>query len=114
MSSDCRVKNLPIQSASFDGRIGYPDIVVYEILEGPAKGVILPVPPKFDTHPKPEIKIKYAMMIKPENRQTSCAYKTIVKNQKLYDEMFAQGFWFSPTHIGKRKPFIDYRKAPGT
>lgn len=116
MSLSCR-DDLSMTIVEFNGRIGYPDVVVYELLEGPDKGKQLPVPPSFSTHPKPKTKLKYGRSIQLKDvakLKATCAFKIVVKNQKAYEEMYAQGAFWHPDHVGKYEPMIDERSAPGS
>jgi hypothetical protein len=90
-----------------DGRIGYPDIVEYEITEGPEKGTRLPVPPTYKTHPhylsEKELAEKGIAY-----RETSLAYITIIHDYDAYEKL--AGFWYSPKHMGGGKT-VDRRKV---
>ena len=90
-----------------DGRIGFPDIAVYELTEGPCAGDRVSVPPTYATHPLPG-----ACGAKGPLTRPGCAYRILVLDRPAYDEFKAKGFWLSIDHLGGKKEQIDERPTP--
>ena len=96
-----------------DGRIGWPDILEYEITEGPEKGNIIPVPPTHETHPHPDPTTVLMKKCLPYMRP-SCAYRMIVYDHEGYEKLYKAGLIYGPPHARKGDiEFIDNRIAPG-
>ncbi len=101
-----------------DGRIGFPGIVEYELIEGPGAGTRVPVPPNHATHPHPtpdRIMIRKPgfprpVEIWPPLTRPGCAYLTVIHDPDAYEELKARGFWLSPEHAG-RTIVIDNRRT---
>lgn len=94
-----------------DGRIGWPDALLYEITEGPDAGKRLFVPPTFATHPHPDPKA--LAQTKTSYIKASVAYRTVVLDPVAFDLLSSSGAMFSERHCGEREKGIDIRPAPG-
>lgn len=96
-----------------DGRVGYPDVLQYRLVEGPEAGALVDVPPTFATHPHPDpVALARALghgmpMIRP-----SCDYVEVIHDRAAYDELAARGFWNAPWHTGPCGVVADSRPAP--
>ena len=93
--------------SSADGRIGWPDVVEYELAEGPEAGKRLPVPPSFERHPHPDPRALWRAGQACE--RATLAYCTIVHDQEAYDELKRGGYIYGEQHWGKRPAVIDNR-----
>ena len=82
----------PRAVTSRDGRIGFPDIVSYEICEGPCKGEHRAVPPTHESDPYTG---------KKPYHKASVAYDVVTHDWKEYHRLCKAGFWASAEHKGK-------------
>lgn len=85
-----------------DGRIGWPDVVQYEITEGPYKGTRLTCPPLSTG--------KYRDPASEGFPPYGYSYQIIKINETLYDKMYHTGELHDPRHTGAGKA-IDNRKT---
>lgn len=102
-----------------DGRIGWPDVVEYQLEDGTR----LPVPPRPDKHPdwgrwRP-VPLSSTMVAKQraegtlvEAKVQGLPYRIIVHDRPVYDRMCATGLMYSSVHRGISAPMMDNRKTP--
>lgn len=103
-----------------DGRIGWPDVVQYEILEGPKKGRLLTCPPTVATDPDPKSRLaptpadmRDGRVAGWEGRQDrSYPYRIVVHDRVAYDRLRLRGDLASRRHTGGGQ-VVDNRAAPG-
>lgn len=74
-----------------DGRIGFPEVVEYEIAFGPRAGERLPVP----------------------LFEHNLAFYIVVHDQAAYEALYKTGWLSGEEHCGRRGPVFDQRRAPG-
>jgi hypothetical protein len=85
-----------------DGRIGYPAVLTYRVLEGPWLDRETPVPPIHAPKPEGRANGKREFTM-------GAAYLPIIHNQTTYERLERLGFWHSPRHAGAPSELIDNR-----
>ena len=83
-----------------DGRIGVPDVVQYELTEGPQKGRVLSVPPT---------RVFYHTEGPRKGRRCGYAFLVHVHDHAKYDELRAAQWIYGERHFGFRGEVIDNR-----
>lgn len=110
-----------------DGRKGWPDVVEYELTDGPDKGKRLPVPPSIASHPDPSTATPppassaEAAKMRAEwfRRQAAgqnmaragYAFRAIVHDLEAYERLVQTGVLNGPPHR-PRSVAEDSRPAP--
>ena len=86
-----------------DGRITWPNVFQYQIIEGPMKGKFFPYPPTVDQCRDTSRK---------EGEPSTYPYKLVVWNQPIFNKLKDIGVLTWPLHLGPRNEVIDQRPAP--
>ena len=117
-----------------DGRFGFPEVVLYELISGPLVGTRLVVPPTIESHPDPVSAAPPELSSRASAKhiaaglaggwdgrplalryrglpRASLPYRMIVLDQALHDRLRAAGYLAAQGHQDGR--FIDNRVAPG-
>jgi len=82
------------------GRLCWPAIVQYRIVEGPDAGTFLNWPPTPQTHPLPR---ELFQKLQQSYVMASCAYVIVVHNQAIYDQLSARGWMADRRHTGRQQ-----------
>ena len=86
-----------------DGRVGFPDVVEYELVEGEGKGLRLICPPTLDDHPD---------LFRKEGQPGTVGYETRVHDLATYEILKSSGILYHPRHTGSVSETVDNRSAP--
>lgn len=86
-----------------DGRIGFPDVVMYEMIDGPFAGVKMPCPPMIDEHHNADRK---------EGMPGTYAYVARVLDREVHEILRGAGILYHPRHTGAVPNVVDNRAAP--
>ena len=83
-----------------DGRIGVPDVVQYELIEGPQKGRVLSVPPTT---------VVYHSSGPLRGRRCGYAYRVRIHDHAKYDALRGAKWIYGERHMGFCGEVIDSR-----
>ena len=104
-----------------DGRIGWPDVVQYELMDGPDKGKRLTCRPLVETHLDPLSELKpsagtYLMSGGAGGwagrQRRGYPYRIVVHDRAAYERLRQTGEINDPRHTGAGRA-VDNRSAPG-
>jgi hypothetical protein len=99
-----------------DGRIGWPEVVQYQMLSGPRAGDLLTCPPTVASHPDPATAAPPSIasaagakawrdwmdrLAAGENMaRRGCAYRIVIHDHAAHAEMVWTGAIYDPRHTG--------------
>ena len=91
------------------GRIGWPDVVQYRIVDGPHAGTVLNYPPLASQYPAPR-------RIDPHTgRDTTppgtAAFRILIRDHDAYEDLARTGLLYSDEHNGRRGAVDDNRRT---
>lgn len=117
MRKGCETESEPTRiRVTTDGRVGWPDVVQYELQSGPDKGKRLTCPPTAASHPDPDTAVPPTIdswsgakawrswmdrRDAGENMaRAGCAYLPIVHDRAAYERLRASGDLYNRRHTG--------------
>lgn len=104
-----------------DGRIAFPGVVSYKLVDGPDEGTEVLCPPNVHTHPDPSsatpppldsmaaAKARADWDGKP---RSSYSYVVLVQDMEAFEALRGQGLLVHKSHTGVNFHYIDKRIAP--
>jgi hypothetical protein len=103
-----------------DGRIGWPDVVQYEMLDGPDKGRLRTCKPMVESDLDPRSTRTPTASERCSGRfrgweglqRRGYPYRTVVHDEAAYDDLVATGAIYDPRHTGAGR-VEDHRDGAG-